>query len=474
MLMCLVDVVKVRVAHNKRFVTIVRNMEFNPEIFKAYDIRGLVGKDFDLEFVETLGRAFVTLTGAKVVVAGRDMRSTSPEYFAALSKGMMKQGADVIDIGMVSTPMFYFAVENYELHEAGIMVTASHNPSEYNGFKMTKDHPSKAIGKGAGMEELKALVEKGEFPESKEGTLVETDIVEDYLDKVFSFVPPESIRKDLKVVVDAGNGMDGVILPDIFERLGCEVHKLYWEPDGTFPNHEANPLKTETLVDLQKKMKEVGADIGVAFDGDGDRVAFVDEKAEPVRTDLILALLAQIMLPDCEGKTVCYDTRCSDAVREEVEKQGGQVTFTPVGHALIKPIVMKENACFGGELSGHYYFPEFGTAECSDYLMLMMLQLVSERGKLSDIIEPFKKYHHSGEINFEVEDKATKIAEVKEKYMDKATSATEIDGIRINFEDWWLSVRQSNTEPLLRLNLEAKTEELMQEKKQELSDLLGG
>lgn len=449
-------------------------MEFNPAIFKAYDIRGLVGKDFDVDFVEALGRAFVTLTGAKVVVSGYDMRGTSPEYFAALSKGMMKQGADVIDIGMVSTPMFYFAVENYELHEAGIMVTASHNPSEYNGFKMVKDHPSKAIGKGAGMEELKALVEKGEFPESKEGTLVQTDITEDYLEKIFSLVPPESIKKGLKVAVDAGNGMDGVILPEIFERLDCDVTKLYWEPDGTFPNHEANPLKTETLADLQAKMKEVGADIGVAFDGDGDRVGFVDETGKPVRGDLLLALLANLLLPGCEGKTVCYDTRCSNTVREEVERNGGKAMFTPVGHALIKPIVKKENACFGGELSAHYYFPKFGTAENSDYLMLLMLRLVSQDQKLSEIMKPYERYFHSGEINFEVEDKAAKIAEVKEKYAQNAASVTEIDGIRIDMEDWWLSVRQSNTEPLLRLNLEAKTEELMEEKKSELSALLGG
>jgi len=448
------------------------SMDFNPEIFKAYDIRGLVDKDFDLEFVETLGRAFVTLTGAKVIVAGRDMRGTSPLYFEALSRGMMKQGADVIDIGMVSTPMFYFAVENYDLHEAGIMVTASHNPSEYNGFKMTREQPSMAIGRGAGMEELKALVEKNTFEEAKEGTLVQTDITEDYLEKLFTLVPPERIKKGLKVAVDAGNGMDGVILPKIFERLECDVTKLYWEPDGTFPNHEANPLKTETLADLQAKMKEVGADIGVAFDGDGDRVGFVDEKGKPVRGDLLIALLANILLPGCENKTVAYDTRCGNTVKEEVEKNGGKVLFTPVGHALIKPIVMREKACFGGELSMHYYFPAYGAAENSDYLMLVILQLVSEKGPLSEIMKPYDRYFHSGEINFKVTDKEAKIAEVKAKYADSATTVTEIDGIRIDFDDWWLSVRQSNTEPLLRLNLEAETAELMETKKAELSALL--
>src|SRR5688572_2947514 len=210
-------------------------MDYNPSIFKAYDIRGLVGKDFDDEFCEALGRAFVLHTGAKVIVAGRDMRGSSPGYFAALTRGMMRQGADVIDVGMVSTPMFYFSVSDYDLHDAGIMVTASHNPSEYNGFKMVHGD-AMPIGKGSGMEELKALVEKGEFPDAKEGTLVQTDIVPAYLERLFDLVPADTIRK-LKVVVDAGNGMGGVILPKIFEALPqVEVHRLFWEPDGTFPN----------------------------------------------------------------------------------------------------------------------------------------------------------------------------------------------------------------------------------------------
>lgn len=446
-------------------------MRFNPGIFKAYDIRGLVDTDFDVDFVTALGRAFVVHTGAKVIVAGRDMRGTSPQYFAALAEGMMRQGADVIDVGMVSTPMFYFAVENYELHEAGIMVTASHNPSEYNGFKMLGDHPSKAIGKGAGMEEIKALVEKGEFPEAKEGTLVETDIVQDYLGKLFSLVPPESV-KGLKVVVDGGNGMGGVILPEIFGRLDVEVHELYWEPDGTFPNHEANPIKTETLDALRAKVKEVGADLGVSLDGDADRVGFVDEKGEPVRADLLIALMAHQLLPGNGGRKVTYDVRCGMAVPEEIEKAGGVPLMTPVGHALIKPIIAKEDAVFGGELSAHYYWGEWGTAENTDFAMLTVMALIAREGKpFSEILAPLRRYHHTGEINFEVEDKDAKMAEVKAKYGGEGT-VTEIDGIRIDCDGWWLSVRASNTEPLLRLNLEAKDEAVMEKRKAELVDLL--
>lgn len=446
-------------------------MTFNPAIFKAYDIRGLVDKDFDLEFVAALGRAFVVHTGAKVIVAGRDMRGTSPQYFKALSEGMMMQGADVIDVGMVSTPMFYFAVENYDLHEAGIIVTASHNPSEYNGFKMLGDHPSKAIGKGAGMEEIQALVEKNDFPDAKEGTLIQTDIVPDYLEKLFTLVPPESVAR-LKVVVDGGNGMGGVILPKIFERLDVEVHELYWEPDGTFPNHEANPLKTETLDDLRAKVVEVGADLGIALDGDSDRVGFVDEKGDPMRADLLIALMATALLPDNEGRKVTYDVRCGMAVAEEIEGAGGVPLMTPVGHALIKPIVARENAVFGGELSAHYYWGEWGTGENTDFAMLSVMRMIKETGRpFSEILAPYRRYHHTGEINFEVEDKDAKMAEVKARY-GKEGKVTEIDGIRIDFDGWWLSVRASNTEPLLRLNLEAKDEAVMEAKKAELVDLL--
>ncbi len=447
-------------------------MDYNPSIFKAYDIRGLVGKDFDDAFCEALGRAFVVHTGAKVIVAGRDMRGSSPGYFAALTRGMMRQGADVIDIGMVSTPMFYFAVSDYDLHDAGIMVTASHNPSEYNGFKMVHGD-AMPIGKGSGMEELKALVENGEFPDAKEGTLVQTDIVPDYLERLFALVPADSIGK-LKVVVDAGNGMGGVILPKIFEALPqAEVHRLYWEPDGTFPNHEANPLKTETLADLQAKIKEVGADIGIALDGDSDRIGLVDEKGEIVRADQIIAMLAHVLLPGNAGDAVTYNVSCGNVAPEEIKASGGTPVMTPTGHALIKPILRKNGGLFGGELSGHFYFREFFSAENTDYVMLLALQLLSRQGKpLSELVAPFRRYAHSGELNFKVADAKAKMAAIQEKYAPEAASVTDIDGLRLDFGDWWCSIRASNTEPLLRLNLEAATRDAMEKKKEELVSLI--
>ena len=446
-------------------------MDYNPSIFKAYDIRGLVGKDYDDDFCEALGRAFVVYTGAKVVVAGRDMRGSSPGYFAALTRGIMKQGADVIDVGMVSTPMFYFSVSDYELHDAGIMVTASHNPAEYNGFKLVRGD-ALPIGKGSGMEELKALVEKNEFPDAKEGTLVQTDIVPAYLERLFALVPPETIR-GLKVAVDAGNGMGGVILPQIFERLGVEVHRLFWEPDGTFPNHEANPLKTETLADLQKKIAEVKADVGIALDGDSDRIGLVDEKGRVIRADQIIAMLAHLLLPGHAGDVVTYNVSCGNVAPEEIKASGGTPLMTPTGHALIKPILRENGGLFGGELSGHFYFREFGCVENTDYVMLLVLQLLAhERKPLSELVAPFRRYAHSGELNFKVADAQARLAAIKERYAAEAAKITEIDGLRLDFSDWWCSIRASNTEPLLRLNLEAATAASMEERKRELVALI--
>ncbi len=446
-------------------------MDYNPSIFKAYDIRGLAGKDFDNDFCEALGRAFVVHTGAKVILAGRDMRGTSPGYFAALTRGMMKQGADVVDVGMVSTPMFYFAVSDYKLHDAGIMVTASHNPAEYNGFKMVYGD-ALPVGKGNGMEEIKALVEKNDFPDAPEGTLVETDIVEEYLERLFALVPTESI-KGLTVAVDAGNGMGGVILPEIFKRLDVKVHALYWEPDGTFPNHEANPIKTETLAALQAKIKETRADVGVAFDGDADRIGLVDERGEVIRADQIIAMLAHMLLPGHLGETVTYNVSCGNIAPEEIRASGGVPRMTPSGGANIKPMLRETGALFGGELSGHFFFREFFGSENTDYVMLLTLQLLArEKKPLSELVAPFRRYAHSGEINFKVDDARAKLEAIKARYAPEATTVTEIDGLRLDFGDWWCGVRASNTEPLLRLNIEAATAEMMEAKKKEVQALI--
>ncbi len=448
-------------------------MDYNPGIFKAYDIRGLVGKDFDLEFCERLGRAFVVHTKAKVLVLGRDMRGTSPEYLAAVAEGAMKQGADVVDIGMVSTPMFYFAVANYDLHDAGIMVTASHNPAEYNGFKPVWGD-ALPIGRDSGGLELEKLIVADRWPDARRGTLIETDIKEDYLAQLWSLVPPATIGKSI-VVADAANGMSGVILPDIFRELpGVTVHPLFWEPDGTFPNHEANPLKEETLDDLKRKMQQVRADVGFAFDGDSDRIGLVDETGRTVGAYEILGILSKILLQKYPGKAVTCDIRCSNAIVEAIEEMGSKSVMTPVGHALIKPYVREHDAIIGGELSGHFYFGQFGGAENSDYVMLLVLQALTQTGrKLSELAAPYRRYHASGELNFEVADKQGMMARILEASKPGATAASELDGIRLDFEDGsWFGVRASNTEPLLRLNVEAKTKDRMASLRDEIVDFI--
>jgi len=450
-------------------------MNYNPSIFKAYDIRGLVGKDFDLEFCERLGRAFVAHTGAKVVVLGRDMRGSSLEYQAAVARGVMKQGADVIDIGLVSTPMFYFAVANYDLHDGGIMVTASHNPAEYNGFKPVRGD-ALPIGRDSGGLELEKLVIADDFPEVPEGNLVETDITEDYLDQLFGLVAPDEIG-DLTVVADAGNGTSGISLPEVFRELpGVKVHKLYWEPDGSFPNHEANPLKEETLEALKKKMKQVRADVGFAFDGDSDRIGLVDEAGRTVTAFEILGLLASALLKEEPGRMVTCDVRCSNAVLEAVREMGSEYVITPVGHALIKPYVRKHEAVVGGELSGHFYFGRFGGAENTDYVMLLVMKLMTETGKpLSELVAPFRRYHHSGEINFEVADKKGMMDSLLAACKDSAKEVSMLDGIRLDFADGsWFGVRASNTEPLLRLNVEARTPERMAALRDEIAARIKG
>jgi phosphomannomutase len=451
-------------------------MHFNPEIFKAYDIRGLIGKDWDMEFVERLGRAFVLHTGAKTVVVGRDMRGTSLEYSAALARGIMKQGADVIDIGLVTSPMFYYAVIEYDLHDAGVMITASHNPAEYNGFKLLRGDGI-PMGRDSGGLEIARLVEAGLPPEASakggEGTLITTDIRESYLASLWKLIPPETISK-LTVAADAGNGTSGVILPDVFLSLPTvKVHPLYWEPDGSFPNHEANPLKEETLTALKSKIAETRADVGFAFDGDSDRIGLVDENGVLIRGDQIVAFLASVLLPASQKKKVALTTNCGRIVGETVEALGGEIVWTPTGHALIKPIIRRESCLFGGELSGHFYFADFGAAENTDFMMLLVLQQLTRSGrKMSELFAPFRKHFHSGEFNFKVSDRAAKIAELKARYAPGAERVIDVDGPRIEFKDWWLSLRASNTEPLVRLNVEALTKELMEAKTKELSELL--
>jgi phosphomannomutase len=449
-------------------------------MFKAYDIRALSPEVLDEDAAFRIGQAYAKFTGAKRVAVGKDMRGTTPALFAALAKGLNSQGCDVVDIGLITTPMLYFAVGQFEEFDGGLMVTASHNPSEYNGIKMCYGD-ALPIGAESGMEDIRDLAMAGPYGTTGEGSLETRDIVDAYLDRLFSGVDTASIAPQ-KVVIDIANGMEGAIIDRILERLPqIDATVLFKELDGTFPNHEANPLKEETLDALKAKMKEIGADVGVAFDGDGDRVGLVDETGRMVRGDVIVAMLAPTVLASAPGAAVLYDVRESMMVPEEIAKAGGRPVMTRVGHGLIKPHMRREDAVFAGELSNHFYFREFYGAESSDLVMLLALQLAGRAGSLSALVDPLMRYAHSGEINSKVADKDAVFAGLRAAYAPSASEVIEIDGLRMEFrdasapeDDWWFSVRASNTEPVLRLNLEAKSAELMEAKKAELLGIIRG
>jgi len=442
--------------------------DINRSIFKAYDIRGLYPQEIDDEDAYRIARAYVMAAGCKRVVVGHDMRESAAAFEAATIRGLLDQGADVVPIGLTSTPMYYYAVNHLD-GDAGVMCTASHNPAEYNGYKMTGKGavPSIAIVENDKLYEMACA---GDFldPISK-GTLhPQVCLLNDYCDAVLSTADIHSFG-DLKMVVDCANGMGGYILPRLFEKVGNEPIRLYWRLDGTFPNHEANPLKTETLLALQDRVVDECADIGIAFDGDGDRVAFVDENGRIIPGDFVTALIARQMLKKQPGATILYDLRSSWVVPEEIEKAGGVAVECRVGHGLIKKQMREEGGYFGGELSSHYYFSNFYITDNGDLAMLNILKLALAEGKpVSEIVAPLHKYFHSGEINSEVHDIPAVLARLKAKYGPLAKRVTEIDGYKAEFDDWWFNVRPSNTEPLIRLNLEAKTKPRMDEKVEEL------
>ncbi len=444
--------------------------DIKKSIFKAYDIRGLYPQEINDEDAYRIARAFVSALGCKRVVIGHDMRESAAPYEVATIRGLVDQGADVVPIGLTSTPMYYFAV-NHLNADAGVMCTASHNPAEYNGYKMT--------GKGAvpsiaiiSNEDLWKLASDGNFaePEKKGTILPKEDVLDAYAEAVLDNTGIRSLG-NLKMVIDCANGMGGYILPKIMGKVGSDPTRLYWRLDGSFPNHEANPLKTETLLALRDRVVDEKADIGIAFDGDGDRVAFVDEKGQIISGDFVTALIAREMLKKKPGAEILYDLRSSWIVPEEIEKAGGKATECRVGHGLIKKQMREEGGYFAGELSSHYYFSDFYTTDNGDLAMLNMLKLMlDEKKPLSEIVAPLRKYHHSGEINSEVKDIPAVLAKLKSKYGPVAKRVTEIDGYKAEFADWWFNVRPSNTEPLIRLNLEAKTKEMMDEK---VTELLG-
>jgi phosphomannomutase len=431
-------------------------------IFKAYDIRGIYPDQLNEKLAEKIGRAYATFLKGENVVIGRDMRPHSLPLFKALAKGLTDQGIDVIDIGMCSTPMSYFA--NGKLKADGsIMITASHNTGEWNGLKLCRETAIPISG-ATGIEEIERIVRERAWSKniSKKGEITTYDIAPDYAEFLRSF---SKIDRKLKVVADFANSMGSYEIAGIRDMF--ELIPLYEELDGTFPNHEANPLITETLDDLCAKVKEVGADFGAGFDGDADRCGFVDNEGNRISMDIFSGLIAQDILSSGPA-TILYDLRSSQAVRECIEENGGTPIMCRVGHAFIKAQMRETGAIFAGELSGHYYFKENNFAESQGLAMIKLANLICKTNKtVSELTTPLCKYYASGEINSKVADVGAVVTMLKEKYAD-AKHKFELDGFSFEFEDWWFNVRCSNTEPLLRLNLEAKTEEKMRHQRNEI------
>jgi phosphomannomutase len=437
-----------------------------PKVFKAYDVRGIYGTELDEEGAYAIGRAYVEQFEPRKIAVGRDMRGSSPSMAEAVIRGGVDGGADVYDLGMVGTEMLYFAVGDLEL-DGGAQVTASHNPKEYTGMKIVR-RGALPVGGDSGLLEIRDRALAGFGEVERRGEVSTHDIWPAYVERVLSFVDLGAIRP-LRVVIDAANGMAGAMLTPVLERLPIEAVPYFFEPDGTFPNHEPNPLLPENREFIVAKTREHGSDFGAAFDGDGDRCFFVDDTGEFVPGDFVTALLADSVLRKEPGGKVIYDLRASWAVPETVERAGGVPLINRVGHAFIKHRMRQEDAVFAGEVSGHYYFRGFSQADSGVVPFLLMLELVSKRGeKLSEILRPLReRYFLTGELNTPVSDVAVKLQQLKERFGGEG-KVSHLDGISVDAQDWHMNVRPSNTEPLLRLNLEARSPELMERKRDEV------
>jgi len=444
----------------------------DPKVFKAYDVRGVYPTELDEEGAYAIGRAYVEQFEPRRIGVGHDMRISSPSIAAAVIKGATDAGSEVVDIGLVGTEMVYFAVGELGL-DGGVAVTASHNPKEYTGMKIVR-RGALPVGGESGLLEVRdrALGISAGSDGPSRGQVEKGDIWDAYVERVLSFVDVEAIAP-LRVVIDAANGMAGVMLPPVLERLPIEAVRCYFEPDGTFPNHEPNPLLPENREFIVRKTLDEGADFGVAFDGDADRCFFVDDTGEFVPGDFVTAILAQASLEKEPGAKAIYDARASRAVPETIERAGGVPIVNRVGHAFIKHRMRKEGAAFAGEVSGHYYFRDFSQADSGVIPFLLMLDRVSKKGKLSEILRPYReRYFITGEINTPVADVPLKLQQLKEHYAAQGARISHLDGISVEFDDWHFNVRPSNTEPLLRLNLEARTRELMEGKRDEVLALI--
>jgi phosphomannomutase len=469
-------------------------MAIDPSIFKAYDIRGLYGEQIDGDTALAVGRAFARVlgklagkpTGELRVGLGRDMRLTAPELSERYREGLLSEGADVLDAGQVGTEMLYFLVGSREL-DGGLMCTASHNPKAYTGAKLVREGAI-ALSGDAGIQDIRREIEQGldtpqTAPSEEEqagggqsppprGSLEQVDVYEEFQAAVLAMIDPEAVRP-LKVVVDGGNGMAGPMVGPLLQRLGLDLLETYWTPDGNFPDHEPNPLLPENRTFIIEQVKQTGADLGIAWDGDADRCFFIDDSGEFVDGDFLTALLAESLLRKRPSSAILYDVRASWAVPDTVRRCGGEPYVNRVGHAFFKTRMREEGSLFGGEVSGHYYFRDFYCADSGSIPALLMIEQLSLTGKrLSELLEPYReRYFISGEINSEVADQQAKMQEIAERYCDAKQSW--LDGVSIDYEDWHFNVRPSNTEPLLRLCLESlRSHEHMQSKRDELLALI--
>jgi phosphomannomutase len=448
----------------------------NPAIFKAYDVRGLYPQEINEDAARLIGRGFVAYLRAGRIAVSRDMRLSSPSIAAAFIEGAREQGADVVDYGMMGTDMLYFAVAR-DGHDGGVQITASHNPKEYNGIKMVRREAFPLSGE-SGIGDIRDMIAASQLPPpaASPGRLTQQHVVDDYVKHVMSFIDP-SIIKPFNLVLDAGNGIAGMIAPKLFERLPCRVDALCFEVDGTFPNHEANPLIEENRRDIVERVMATKPDIGIAWDGDADRCFFIDGAGEFIAGDFITALLAEAFLIKHPGAKIVYDVRASYAVKDIVAKYGGTALMNRVGHAFFKRRMREDNAIFGGEVTGHYYFRDNFYADNGFIPALLILELMSRKGQtLRELLAPLReKYFISGEINTRVSDMKKlqeKIDSIQARYQDGRVYT--MDGVSVEYPDWHFNIRASNTGPRLRLNLEATTDRMMEQKRDEVLGFIRG
>jgi phosphomannomutase len=438
----------------------------DPKAFKAYDVRGLYPTEIDEDGAYRIGRAYVEQFSPATIAVGRDMRISSPSIATAVREGAADGGADVLDLGLVGTEMVYFAVGELGL-DGGIAVTASHNPKQYTGMKIVR-HGALPVGGESGLLDVRDRAVAGSWRDAARGEIREHDIWSGFVDRVLSFVDVGSLRP-LRVVIDAANGMAGTMLPPVLARLPMiDVVRCYFEPDGTFPNHEPNPLLPQNREFIVQKTRDEHADFGVAYDGDADRCFFVDDGGEFVPGDFITALFAESILAKEPGGKVIYDVRASWAVPEAIERAGGEALVNRVGHAFIKARMREVDAVFAGEVSAHYYFRDFSQADSGTVPFLLMCELVARHGSLHTALEPLRaRYFITGEINTPVADVPGTLQELERRFGPEG-AVTHLDGLSVLSDDWHFNVRPSNTEPLLRLNLEARSQDLMDRKRDEV------